>query len=294
MKKHLLIVLLALSITACTRFKNKSQDGISQRRIVCISKQYNEIMYALGAQNDLVAVDISSVYPPAIKKLPTVGYHRALSLEAILANKPDIILEEGPESMGPEHVVSQLKQLKIPMVQFKTKATNIDSTKLLIKEMGSYFKKLDMVNSLCKKLDSDMIKALDNAKKYHNKPKVLVIHFGQASNVYMVMSKKSLAAKIVSWAGGEMAVDDVKGMRQISAEVVAKSNPDVIILTDFGYDRLGSYEKIGELPGAASTKAFKNKQVFRFEENNLVYLGPRTGENVLKLQKLIHQDEQAQ
>ena len=294
MKKYIFIALSAVLLTACSRFKNKDREENHQTRIVCVSKQYNEIMFALGAQKNLVAVDISSVYPPAIKKLPTVGYHRALSLEAVLASKPDLILEEGPASMGPEHVVAQLKQLKIPMKEFKTKATTIDSTKLLIQEMGAYFNKQVKVDSLCKKLDADMKTALDNAKKYHHKPKVLVIHFGQASNIYMVMSKKSLAAKIVEWAGGEMAVDDVKGMRQISAEVVAKSNPDVIVLTDFGYDRLGSAEKIGELPGAASTKAFKNKQIFRFEENDLVYFGPRTGENILKMEKIIHNDEQVQ
>ncbi|MDB5010770.1 MAG: ABC-type hemin transport system, periplasmic component, partial [Mucilaginibacter sp.] len=224
----------------------------------------------------------------------TVGYHRALSLEAMLANKPDVILEEGPESMGPEPVVSQLKELKIPMMEFKTKTEDIESTKALIKEMGNYFKKTANVDALCNKLDAQMKTALDSAKMYHKTPKVLVIHFGQASNNYLVMSKKSLAAKIVHWAGGEMAVDDVKGMRQLSAETVAKSDPDVIILTDFGYDRLGTNAKIGELPGVSSTKAFKNGQLYRFEENSLVYLGPRTGENVLRLEKLIHHNEQVQ
>ena len=291
MKKYLSIIAYSILLTACGRFNNKDQNENGSKKIVCVSKQYNEIMFALGAQQNIVAVDISSIYPPAIKKLPTVGYHRALSLEAILANKPDVILEEGPESIGPEHVVSQLKELKIPMMEFKTKTTDIESTKALIKEMGNYFKKTDKVDSLCKKLDADMKAALDTAKTYHKIPKVLVIHFGQASNNYLVMSKKSLAAKIVGWAGGEMAVDDVKGMRQLSAETVAKSDPDVIILTDFGYDRLGTTEKIGELPGVSSTKAFKNKQVYRFEENSLVYFGPRTGENVLRLEKLIHHNE---
>ena len=88
-----------------------------------------------------------------------------------------------------------------------------------------------------------------------------------------------------------MAVNDVKGMRQLSAEVVAASDPDIILLTDFGYDRLGSQQKIMELPGVAGTKAAKNHRVYRVEEHDMVYIGPRTGENVLQLQKLIHQGE---
>jgi iron complex transport system substrate-binding protein len=288
MKKYLLLILPVFLLTACGRFGNKDEEKNHPERIISISKQYSEIIYALGAQQNLVAVDVSSTYPPAVKKLPTVGYHRALSAESILANKPTLILEDGPESMGPEHVVRQLQDLKIPMKEFKIKATNIDSTKLLMQEMGIYFKKKPEADSLCKKLDADMKVALEKARNYTDKPKVLIIHYGQANNVYLIVSKKTGAGNLINWAGGEMALDP-KGMRQLSAEVVAQSDPDVIILTDFGYDKLGSMQKIGELPGVSSTKAFKNKRIFRFEEHDLLYMGPRTGENVLKLQKMIHQ-----
>jgi len=109
------------------------------------------------------------------------------------------------------------------------------------------------------------------------------------------MTQNSVAAKMVDWAGGEFAIKDEKGMKQISPELVAASDPDVILLTDFGYDRLGgSFDKIKELPGVSSTRAFKNKKIYRIEEHDLVYLGPRTGENVLLIQKLIHKDEQTE
>ncbi len=296
MNKYILGVALLIGMTSCGRFGNKEENQqIKDERIVSVSKQHSEIMYALGAEKNLVAVDISSTYPPAIKKLPTVGYHRALSLEGLLAAKPTMIIHDGPSSIGPDHVVSQLKQLNIPMKEFGIKARTIDSTMLLMREMGAYFGKEKQADSLCRILDADMKLALEKTKSYLNKPKVLVIHFGQASNVYLVVTKKNTGAKMVEWAGGTMAVDDPKAMKQLSAEVVAKSDPDVILLTDFGYDRLkGSSDKIRELPGVSSTKAFKNGRIYRVEEHDLIYIGPRTGKNVLALQKLIHQDEQVQ
>jgi iron complex transport system substrate-binding protein len=287
MKNKIPLILLAIFLFSCERFGNKDATNASDKRIVCISKQYTEIIYALGAEKDLVAVDISSVYPAEVKKLPTVGYHRALSTEGILANKPTLILHDN--NIGPEQVMTQLQELKIPMKVFK-KGDNMDSVKLLIKEMGEYFDKKGRADTICQKLDDDMATAMLNREKYKDSLKVLVIHFGQASNIYLVMTKKSAAAKMIQWAGGVMAVKDVKGMKQLSAEIVAASDPDVILLTDFGYDKLGSQEKIKELPGIAATKAAKNNRIYRIEENNLVYLGPRTGENVLMLQKLIHQD----
>ena len=289
MKYFLNIFILVTALTSCNRFGNKDEKTNQPERIVCIAKQYSEIIYALGAEQNIVAVDISSNFPEAIKKMPTVGYHRALTAEGILAAKPTLILHDN--NIGPEHVVKQLEDLKIPMKVFENKGNDIDSTKLLILEMGEYFHKKDRAQELCNKLDSDMAVALKNANLYKDSLKVLVIHFGQASNVYLVMTKSSTASKMIEWAGGQMAVEADKGMKQLSAEVVAASDPDVILLTDFGYDRLGSLEKIKELPGISGTKAAKANRIYRVEEHDLVYLGPRTGENVLLLQKLIHQNE---
>jgi iron complex transport system substrate-binding protein len=288
MKKLLTIVIATLVLAGCGRFGNEDKKTENAKRIACIAKQYTEIICALGAEKDIVAVDVSSTYPPEATKLPTVGYHRALSAEGVLAAKPTLIIHDN--NIGPEHVVKQLEDLKIPMKVFDTKGEDIESTKTLMKEMGQYFGKEAAADSLCKKLDADMKLALKNSASYTDSLNVLVIHFGQASNVFLVMTKKSTAAKMVNWAGAKMAVDDERGMRQLSAEVVAASNPDVILLTDFGYDRLGTNQKIMELPGIAGTKAAQNNRIYRVEEHDMVYIGPRTGENVLMLQKLIHQD----
>ncbi len=281
---------LIICLYSCGRFGNENQKGDQQERIVSISKQYNEIIFALKAEQNIVAVDISSTFPPEIKKLPTVGYHRALSAEAILAFKPTMILQDN--NIGPEHVVKQLQDLKIPMKDFGKYQSTIAGTDSLMRAMGVYFHKEQLADSLCKKLDSDMARAIESAKQYKDSVKVLMIHFGQASNIYLVMTKRSTAGQMIEWAGGKMAIDDEKGMKQLSPEIVAQSDPDVILMTDFGYDRLGSPEKIQELPGVAATKAFKNNRIYRVEEHDFVYLGPRTGENILNIQKLIHSNDQ--
>ncbi|MCB9233585.1 MAG: ABC transporter substrate-binding protein [Bacteroidia bacterium] len=294
MKNRVLILGSLLLLLACGRFENKDTKQENEERIVLISKQYCEIIHALGAQNDVVAVDLSSVYPPEVKKLPTVGYHRALSLEGLLAAKPTLIMHSGLNTLGPEHVVAQLQDLKIPMKEFSTQSKDIESTKALMKEMGAWFHQEARADSLCLKLDHDMAIALDNAKKYADKPSVLIIHFGRASNVYLVMGLKGSAAKMVDWAGGTMAVTDTSGMKHLSAEIVTQYDPEVILLTDFGYDRLGSNEKIKELPGVSGTRAARNNRIYRVNECDLVYFGPRTGEITLELQKLIHQPVEGQ
>lgn len=285
--KKISYFLIIISFISCNRFSNEDKNTEQETRIVSVSKQYNEIICALGAQKNIVGVDVSSTFPAELKKLPTVGYHRALSVEAILANKPTLILEDN--NIGPDHVVNQLKKLKIPMKRFGEYSNSIAGADSLINEMGSYFHKEKEAKTLCENLAKDMKTALENTQKYKTKPKVLVIHYGQASNVYLVMTSSSVGGKMIEWAGGELAIKDKKGMKHLSPELVASADPDVILLTDFGYDKLGGdFSKISELPGVATTRAFKNKKIFRIEEHDLVYLGPRTGKNVQLIQNLIH------
>lgn len=283
---------LLLLLMGCGRFSNKDQKQENEERIVCLSKQYNEIIYELGAQKNLVAVDLSSTYPPEIKELPTVGYHRALSTEGILSMKPTMIIHDN--NVGPEHVMEQMEQLKIPMMVFNTKGDDISGAKALVTEMGEYFGKEKVADSLNAKLDRDMKKVEEEVKKYTENPKVVVIHYGRANNVYLTMTENSTTADLIRMAGGTVPIDGERGMMQLSSEVVAKSDPDVILLTDYGYDRLGSPEEIKSLPGIAGTRAAANNRIYRVEEHDMVYLGPRTGEVILMLQELIHRDGQVQ
>jgi iron complex transport system substrate-binding protein len=78
--------------------------------------------------------------------------------------------------------------------------------------------------------------------------------------------------------------------RMESPETVARANPDVILVTDYGFDRAGgSLDQLKALPGVATSNAAKNGRIYRIEENQLMYFGPRTGENVEKVAAAIHQ-----
>jgi len=295
MKRFLLFatVAIALSLTlSCGRFSNQAiQTGAD--RLVVISSIYNEIIWALGAQDKVVGVDLSSTYPPEVKNVQTVGYHRALSAEGILSLHPTAILED--DNIGPPQVVEQIKSLNIPMKTFEAKNNSIDGTKALIREMGAYFHKEDRAEELCRNLDMQLTASLEKVKQYNDHPRVAVIHFGRASNVYLVVGKggggdAAAASQMVELAGGQMAVN-TKGMQQMaSPEIIAQANPDVILITDFGFDRLGgSIDQIKSLPGVDTSNAAKNNRIYRIEENQLMYFGPRSGENVEKVANLIHQ-----
>lgn len=295
MKRLTLLIALLTLAAGCGRFGNEKNAGPHPERIIVIGQEYNEIIWDLGAQQDVVGVDFSSTYPPAVKKVQTVGYHRALSAEGILSLKPTLIIHDG--SVGPPQVMQQIQSLKIPTKTFAAKNDSIDGTKALIREIGAYFHKETKAEEMCRKLDADLAKSLEETKRYTDQPRVAVIHFGRASNIYLVVGSGGKgdgggAAQMISWAGGRMAIDK-KGMeRMASPEVVAKANPDVILMTEFGYDRLGgSLEQIKALPGVATSNAAKNNRIYRVVEHDMMYLNPDSGANVAKLAKLIHEGQ---
>jgi iron complex transport system substrate-binding protein len=290
--KYIILSILAVSffISSCGRFSNKQNDANknSSVRIVCVSKQLTEILFALGQGDKIVGVDLSSTYPPETKNITTVGYHRMLSAEGIISLNPTVVYYNGgtDASIGPESVIKQLKDVGIPLKEYPGTPT-IDSTKMLIRLLAKEFGVEAKAEEICSKLDADMKKAEVKVKTYTTIPKVLVIHYGRASNNYFVMGNKGNQNNMIVWAGGINAVD-TSGFKLLSSEVIVKSQPDVILATDFGYDRLGSEDKFVELPGINLTPAAKNHRIYRIEEHDLIYPGPRTGENVIKIMELIH------
>src|SRR6476620_7858864 len=230
MKKILTLSFLAIALClgSCSRFHNAPTDAKDARYVV-ISPIYNEIIWALGAQDQVVGIDLSTTYPPEVKKVQTVGYHRALSAEGILSLHPTAVLHDN--NIGPPQVVQQLQQLNIPMKSFSAKNDSFDGTKALIREMGAYFHKEARAEELCNTLDTQRAASLEKVKQYTDHPRVAVIHFGRASNVYLVVGKGGGGdgggvSQMIELAGGEMAVENTGGrgmQRMESPEIIAKA-----------------------------------------------------------------------
>ena len=89
----------------CGRPRGDDQDT---SRIVSIGGAVTEILYALGLEKRIVAVDTTSLYPPrALHEKPNVGYMRQLSPEGVLGLGPSLIL--ATEGAGPKETMAVLE-----------------------------------------------------------------------------------------------------------------------------------------------------------------------------------------
>jgi iron complex transport system substrate-binding protein len=287
MKKITGCMLAVLLMAACGRFNNTISDDKGHQRIVCVSKHLTEMMFALGLSHNIVAVDLTSTYPDSAKMLPTVGYHRALSPEGIIAARPDLVIHGN--DIGPATVLPQLEKAGLTIKAFGN-ANSYDSAKMVLLELGKFFGVEKTADSIISNMDNDMTKVRTLRRMMKDTPTVMIIHYGQANNHFFVMSGRNGAGdRMIRAAGGSPVAYDARGAREISAEAVAASNPDIIIATNFGFDKMGgTVDAFKNVPGVALTKAAKNNRIYRFEEHDLVYYGPRSGQNILQLMRLIH------
>ena len=108
-------------------------------RIVSIGGAITEILYALGLEQRVVAIDSTSFYPPqALREKPNVGYMRALSPEGVLGLNPSLIL--ATEDSGPKEAIAVLRAAGIPFVLVPDKYTGkgiIDKIEIVAAAAGS-------------------------------------------------------------------------------------------------------------------------------------------------------------
>src|SRR5699024_2146720 len=88
------------------------------QRIVTLSPALAELVFAAGAGSDLVGTTAHSDYPLEARAVPRVGSYGALSLEAIMAVHPDVVLAWG--SGTPRGLIARMRELGLKVVIMHT------------------------------------------------------------------------------------------------------------------------------------------------------------------------------
>lgn len=73
-----------------------SFSSAAYERAISLAPNITELIYAIGAENTLVATVNSSNYPPAALDLPRVGDGVSVSAESLLVYKPDVVFAWQP------------------------------------------------------------------------------------------------------------------------------------------------------------------------------------------------------
>lgn len=255
-------------------------------RVITIDGSITEIVFALGAQAQVVARDDSSLYPAAVSELPSVGYVRQLSAEPVLALDPTLIITTA--SIGPAEAVDQLKASGVTFLILPA-ATTIEGVVANVQTIATALGREAEGAAVVARIESDYAAALELQERVTTKPRVMFI-YARGAGAVSVAGVNTSANAMITLAGGENAVTEYSGYQPITAEAVVAVAPDVILLMTAGLESIGGIDGLLEQPGVAQTPAGENRAIVAVEDLYLLGFSTRVGTAVLDVTYLIHEE----
>jgi iron complex transport system substrate-binding protein len=256
-------------------------------RVVTLGGVATEIAYALGAQDQIVAIDESSYYPPeAIAEKSTIGYHRFLAAEPVLAADPTLII--GDDTTGPPDVVSQLREAGITMLLLGEPGS-LDDTRETVRSIGLALGLEGPAEEVVATLDEEVAAAEEVVSQVTTTPRVLFF-FRPPGAPSLVSGTGTGASEMIALAGGENVFPFFEGYIPMTPEGIAEAAPDLILTTDASLGEFGGLEGLLAEPGIGQTPAAQNGRIVSMEDLYLLGFGPRTGQAIAELAQLLHPD----
>jgi iron complex transport system substrate-binding protein len=243
-----------------------------KKRIVSIGGALTEIIYALGAQGELVATDTTSTYPAEASRLPSVGYARTLSSEGILALAPTHIV--ATEDAGPPSVIAQLKKSGIPLAVLAG-GHRFEGVIERTLALGKILGKENAAQILAAQIQQDwQLARAPIVARGKAAPKLLFVLSHSPSQI-VVSGTGSAAEAMMHYAGAQNAVQGFSGFKPLNPEALIAAQPDVIVFTDQGLQAIGGMAGALRLPGIAQTTAGQKRRMIALEANFFLGFGPR-------------------
>ena len=255
-------------------------------RIVSVGSSITEIIYDLGAEKLLVGVDTTSLYPEAARKLPQVGYMRALSAEGVLSLKPTLII--ATTAAGPAGALDQLKATGIEIMILPDKY-DYDSVVTKIAAIGKVTGKISEADAMIARGREAMKSLADRLATAKSHPRVLFL-LSMSGGAPQAAGRDTAAAGIIKLAGGINAVDGYSGYRPLTPESVIASNADYVLVTRQTVQAMGGRQAILDQPSLNRTPAGKAGKIIEFDTLLLLGFGPRTPEAATELAMALHPD----
>jgi len=270
-----LLAFLAVFATGAKKNQKAANDGYP-KSIVALSPSAAEILFTIGAGDQVAAVSDFTDYPAEAAAKPVVGGFdgKTLSIETIMSFKPDLVyLTEGMHNF----LISTLESNGIKY--YISKGDSIASVENEILEVG----KLTGHEKEADKVVADMEKKLKKVAKKASQP--VKVYYEVWNSPYMSVGSTSFIDDVIAKAGGENIFHELTdAYPMVSEEAIISRQPAVILVpssTGLAADAVGLRNGWADIP------AVKDARVFVVDDNLYTRPGPRIADVVIELSDLL-------
>ncbi|GAB3686425.1 ABC transporter substrate-binding protein [Actinocorallia lasiicapitis] len=272
----------ALALTGCGGEDPKPAQttAAGPQRIVSLSPTATEMLYAIGAGPQVVAVDEYSTHPADAPRTKLSGFKP--NAEAIAGYKPDLVVLSG-DSDG---IVQALGNLKIA-VKVEPPAAKIEDSYAQIEELGQATGHADQAAEVTKGMRERIGKAVAAAPKKDG-----VTYFHELTTDLDTVSSKSFLGQVYGLFGlvniADAADKQGAGYTKLSSEAVVKADPKLIFLAD-SVGAGQSAATVAKRPGWSGLTAVKSNGVIALNDDLASRWGPRLPELIETISAAVKQ-----
>ena len=285
MRKYIFLFLLLFTKSLLALDPNIFERAKDATRVVIAGGSITEIFYFLGEQDRIVAIDVTSNFPPEAKSLPSIGYVRALSAEGLLSMKPSIII--GEDDMGPPAVIKQIRETSYDL-RIIPEIRTIDG---IIEKIECIASILDVTEKsdaiISKKLEPYIKKIVKNRKRIAKKGVKVMLVLNMQSSSIIVAGANTSGSGFIDLIGGENIFESFEGWKPVNAEAILELNPDYIIVPQRNVHKGLDVTSIADSELFKNTNAGRNKNFIFDDAMAITGFGPRTINSALTATEFI-------
>lgn len=234
-------------------------------RIVSLSPTATETLFAIGADDQVVAVDDQSDYPPNAPTTSLSGYEP--NLEAIAKYEPDLVVASDGSGL------KSLGDLSIPLL-IQPAAASLDDAYTQFEQLGVATGHVAQAAEVVAKVRSRISHIIAKVPDF----KELPTYYHELDNTYFTATSDTFIGQIYGLAGLENIADKAdkagSGYPQLSAEYILQADPDLIFLADSECCNQ-TPARVATRPGWDQISAVRNDLIFEVGDDVSSRWGPR-------------------
>jgi len=236
--------------------------------IISLSSTATEMLFAIGADTQVVAVDDQSNYPADAPMTDLSGF--TPNLEAILAYEPDLVVI----TFDPGDLVAGLETADVPVLTFGGAAT-IDDVYRQMEALGRATGNADSAAAVIEGMQAELAEILAMSTSTGEG----VTYYHEIDSTFYTATSSTFFGEIYSLFGMVNAADPADedgaafGYPQLSAEFVVSADPNIVFLADVLYGE--SAETVAARPGWDAMTAVQNGDIVELDSDVASRWGPR-------------------
>jgi iron complex transport system substrate-binding protein len=237
------------------------------QKIVSLSPTATEMLFAIGAGPQVVAVDDQSNHPPAAPRTELSGYEP--NVEALAAYDPDLVVV----SNDPGGLLRSLAKLDIPGL-LQPAAQDLDDTYAQIEQLGAATGHLARAAEVVARTRAEIDEIVASAPTFADPPS----YYHELDQNYFSVTSDTFIGHVYGLFDLDNIADDAQGASsgypQLSAEHIIEANPDLVFLADTKCCHVTA-GRVARRPGWDRIRAVREGRVYELDDDIASRWGPR-------------------